>query len=76
MGEMADYVNDVGGYGDVYWPVKKKLLAFQKVFKIGDKCDCGGLLVLRTNSITNTKFLGCNNFPKCKKSKSYRKERV
>lgn len=41
--------------------------------KIGDKCDqsgCNGIMVERTNSKTKTKFLGCSEFPKCKKSYS------
>lgn len=41
--------------------------------KVGDKCDqvgCKGHLVEKTNLKTNTKFLGCSEFPKCKRSYS------
>jgi len=34
MGEMADYVNDIGGYGDVYWPVKKNYSHFKRYLKL------------------------------------------
>lgn len=33
-------------------------------------CDCGYKLVLRTNKAQSRKFLGCSNYPKCKKTKS------
>lgn len=41
--------------------------------KVGDKCDrigCKGHFVERTNSKTNAKFIGCSEFPKCKRSYS------
>lgn len=41
--------------------------------KLGDKCGrvgCKGKMVERTNSKTQTKFLGCSEFPKCKRSYS------
>ena len=34
----------------------------------GDACpraNCDGHLVVRTNTITYEKFLGCSNWPKC-----------
>ncbi len=38
-------------------------------FRFG-KCECGSPLCERINSITKQKFLGCINYPKCKKTYS------
>ena len=39
----------------------------------GDKCPiCSGHLRERVNKHTQNVFLGCSNFPRCKKSISYR----
>lgn len=32
-------------------------------------CDCGHDFVIRTNKSNGEKFLGCSNYPKCKKTK-------
>lgn len=32
-------------------------------------CDCGGIFVERINKATGQKFLGCNRYPNCKKTK-------
>lgn len=32
------------------------------------RCDCGGVFVPRTNNHTGGKFLGCNRYPKCRKT--------
>lgn len=38
----------------------------------GDPCDkCDGKYVLRRNSLNGSKFLGCDNFPKCKNTRKY-----
>lgn len=34
-------------------------------------CECGRLLKIRTNSKTKQKFLGCSNYPICKRTKPY-----
>jgi hypothetical protein len=33
-------------------------------------CHCGGILTLRTNRQDGNKFLGCLNYPKCKRTQS------
>jgi len=41
----------------------------QKPKKIGDKCtQCNGTLISRINKKTNVHFLGCSEYPRCKKS--------
>ena len=34
------------------------------------RCECGGMREERQNSQTGKKFLGCSNYPNCKKTKS------
>ena len=36
-------------------------------FRFG-KCECGSPLCERLNTKTKVKFLGCSNYPKCKKT--------
>lgn len=38
-------------------------------FRFG-KCDCGSPMVIRKNRKDNKEFLGCKNYPKCKRTKS------
>lgn len=33
------------------------------------KCSCGGIFKKRKNNLNNQQFLGCSNYPKCKKTK-------
>jgi ssDNA-binding Zn-finger/Zn-ribbon topoisomerase 1 len=33
---------------------------------VKDCPDCAGFLVLRTNSLNGTEFLGCSSYPSCK----------
>lgn len=33
-------------------------------------CSCGGRWTVRVNRLSKSSFLGCTNYPKCKKSKS------
>ena len=34
-------------------------------------CNCGSKLKVRINKSTRTQFLGCSNYPECKKTKPY-----
>lgn len=33
------------------------------------KCSCGAQMVERTNKLNNSEFLGCSNYPTCRKTK-------
>ena len=46
----------------------KESLEKQK-FRFG-KCECGAPIQERVNKITNQKFLGCTQYPKCKRTKN------
>jgi len=37
------------------------------------RCTCGNLFTPRTNSLTGEKFLGCTNYPQCKRTKPLNK---
>lgn len=41
-------------------------------FRYG-KCECGSPMTIRKNSKTGEEFLGCVNYPKCKKTKRFEK---
>lgn len=48
---------------------ERKRLAFtiEQEKKYG-RCECGALRIKRTNRATKEEFLGCRNYPKCKKT--------
>lgn len=62
MGDHADYAMS-RGCEDWKWSYDGGRRMPQED---GDRCDCGGTLVIRINRITGVKFLGCSNFPKCR----------
>ncbi|MGC4130235.1 MAG: topoisomerase DNA-binding C4 zinc finger domain-containing protein [Bergeyella sp.] len=33
------------------------------------KCECGSIMQVRINKKTSEKFLGCSNYPNCKKTR-------
>lgn len=48
---------------------------------VGEPCpdqewgDCNGRMVLRTNRLRGTHFVGCSNFPRCRQTAPYWPER-
>ena len=49
----------------------------QKRFnELHGKCECGSIWVIRKNSKTNTEFLACLQYPKCRKTKSILENKV
>jgi len=83
--ETSNYLNDITCYnclkmikhnGNIYnlvegvSPNQQSIIDKEKYrFRFG-KCECGSPMCERTNKSTGIKFLGCTNFPKCKKTKS------
>lgn len=48
---------------------KKEERRRKELYKHGE-CSCGSHLVRRANKKTKEEFLGCSDYPKCKKTKS------
>lgn len=51
-------------------PRKQSEIDKEKHYFRHGKCDCGHAMKLRSNSKTKEQFLGCSNYPTCKKNKS------
>ena len=49
----------------------RKLIKAQQEFEeLHGKCSCGNHWVIRVNSTTKLKFLGCSDYPNCKRTKT------
>lgn len=58
-----------------YMSIKeKKRYNKQETFnKLHGKCECGSIMKIRINTKTKEEFLGCIQYPKCKKTKTIKK---
>ena len=86
--DISEYLNDVNCYaclklleqnGNIYGLKegisKREQSRIDKEkhrFRYG-KCECGSPMTIRKNSKTGEQFLGCVNYPKCKKTKRFEK---
>jgi phage-related minor tail protein len=48
-----------------------RILVKLKLPRAGDRCLCGGKLVLRENKLDRSKFFGCSRYPMCKRTVSF-----
>ena len=83
--DSSEYINDINCFaclklikenGNIY-ELKEGISKLEQSkidkekykFRFG-KCDCGNPLCERINKLSKQKFLGCTDYPKCKKTKS------
>jgi len=80
---ISNYLNDINCYaclelikqnGNIYnlkegtSPQQQSIIDKEKYrFRFG-KCECGSPMIIRKNSKTGQEFLGCLQYPKCKKT--------
>jgi hypothetical protein len=86
--DVSEYLNDVNCFaclklleqnGNIYGlkegtskREQSKIDKEKHRFRYG-KCECGSPMTVRKNSKTGEGFLGCVNYPKCKKTKRFEK---